>query len=825
MAIWTLLRPERSKTIVMAIKDKKKNPLLVADLILRQTSAGPRPHRFRVTRDKKEEYRPPEELIDLLRLSERIMIASGGYPEKDKQILEMLEGYHLNADNVNICRFCFLKKQFNFITKKAIKYHKEFICEECAGEELLGALRNSQCHFGDEALKRIQELLLHTKDLDRTIGSLNPEEIDSEYTRFDTITSTIDVKKTPIKELPLNKRFKSNLLKRSENLLPVQALSIESGLLKRQNQLVTSATATGKTLIGEIAGIQNILNKKGKMLFLVPLVALANQKFDQFTKRYAGMGIGTSIRVGTSRIMTGKKDPTCRRTDTDIIVATYEGLDYILRSGGADLLGQVGTVVIDEVHMLEDDDRGHRLDGLIGRLRYIASGAQFIYLSATVAKPQELADKLGVSLIEYEHRPVPIERHLIFCPENNKVRLMAKLAREEYNKVSSKDHRGQSIIFTNSRRNCHRISQALPIRAAAYHAGLSSNERKKIERRFEKGELPVVVTTAALAAGVDFPASQVIFESLAMGIEWLTMQEFLQMLGRAGRPDYHDRGVVYLLATPEKQYGGGQNISEEDVALNLLKGQMEHKAISYGEEAQMEEILASAAVTSSKRDLKAIHDKMLADYNFISLLGQLKKKKFIVENRNDIALTKFGKIAAQHFLSVSKAFLILDAVKKERDPLEIITNLNFFDSVYFKYSIQISNALKVNMPSRVFQGAALDIVLEGENISRLDHQIQDQLFNFASDFLTCKCKESPYCGCAEHLFSRKVIKLRTEGMEPVQMVSYLENQYGITAYPGDVLGYLDDAIRDLDAVEMIAKAQSKPRIAKASYKLKRKITG
>ncbi len=825
MVIWTLLRPERSKTIVMAIKDKKKTPLLVADLILRQTSAGPRAHRFRVTRNQKEEYRPPEELIGLLRLSERIMIASGGQPEKDRQITEMLEGFHLKADTVNICRFCFLKKKFNFITKKAIKYHKEFICEECAGEELLRALRNSQCHYGDEALKRIQDLLIHTKDLDRTIGSLNPEEVDSEYTRFDTISSVTSVKKVLIKNLPLNKRLKTNLLKRSETLLPVQALSIESGLLKGQNQLITSVTATGKTLIGEIAGLQNIFNKKGKMLFLVPLVALANQKYDQFTKRYEKMGIRTSIRVGSSRIMTGNKDDICRKTDTDIIVATYEGLDYILRSGGADLLGQVGTVVIDEVHMLEDDDRGHRLDGLIGRLRYVTSGAQFIYLSATVAKPQSLADKLGVTLIEYEHRPVPIERHLIFCPESNKVRLMAKLVREEFSRVSTKKHKGQSIIFTNSRRNCHRISQALPISASAYHAGLSSNERKKIERRFAKGDLPVVVTTAALAAGVDFPASQVIFESLAMGIEWLTMQEFLQMLGRAGRPDYHDRGVVYLLATPEKQYGGDQSISEEDVALKLLKGEMEHKEISYGEEEQMEEILASAAVTSSKRDLKAIHNKMLANYNFTSLLGQLKKKKFIVENRDVISLTKIGKIAARHFLSVSKAFLILDAVKKERDPLEIVTNLNFLDSVYFKYAIQISTALKVNMPSRVFQGSALDIVLEGENISRLDVQIQDQLFNFASDFLTCKCKESPYCGCAEHFFSRKVIKLRTEGMEPAQIVGYLENRYGITAYPGDVLGYLDDALRDLDAVEMIANAQSKHRIAKNAYKLKRKIEG
>ena len=62
-----------------------------------------------------------------------------------------------------------------------------------------------------------------------------------------------------------------------------------------------------------------------------------------------------------------------------------------------------------------------------------------------------------------------------------------------------------------------------------------------------------MVTTAALAAGVDFPASQVVFESLAMGIKWLNVHEFNQMLGRAGRPGYHDLGLVYILAEPGRQ--------------------------------------------------------------------------------------------------------------------------------------------------------------------------------------------------------------------------------------------------------------------------------
>jgi len=825
MTLWTLISAERSKIIVMPIRDKKKNPVFTGELILRATSAGPRPHRFRVFRDKKDEYRPPGELVDLLRLSSRIMIARGGDTRREAEFLELLKGFQLEADQVNVCRFCLINRRFNFVNKTSIKYHSELICEECAKEELARALRNAQRNYGDEAVAHIEHLLLKTRDLDRTIGMLQPQELDPQLTRFDRIEANPSTGSIKIKDLPISNTFKALLLKKSENLLPVQSLSVENGLLKGKNQLVTSVTATGKTLIGELAGIENILHHRGKMLYLVPLVALANQKYDQFTQRYSSIGIKTSIRIGSARIKTSKTASMRRTLDSDIIIGTYEGLDYILRTGNADFLGMIGTVVIDEVHMLEDSERGHRVDGLIGRLKYIAPDAQFIYLSATVAEPGLLAGKLGADLIEYEYRPVPIERHLVFCQEHDKSRLIAKLVRDEYRMVSSKGHRGQTIIFTNSRRNCHRISEGVPMQSAPYHAGLTHLERKKVETRFLKGELPVVVTTAALAAGVDFPASLIIFESLAMGIDWLSMQEFLQMLGRAGRPDYHDRGIVVLLAVPEKKYTSNQTGSEEDVALRLLKGQMVHTDIEYGEDEQMEEILASAAVTSSRKDLATIHRTMLADFAFDGLLARLKKYKFIQQKGGTISLTRFGSIAAGHFLSVSKAFLIRDAVLAGNDPLDIVTNMEFFDAASFKYAPQISVALKVNLPSRVFQGGSIDILFEGENISNLDIKLQDQLFDFAAEFLTCTCKDSPYCGCPERRFSAKIITLRTEGHDPAAIVKRLEDMYGITAYTGDVFGYLDNVVRNLDAVGRIADAYSKKEIAKSARNLRKRVEG
>ncbi|HWR25131.1 MAG TPA: DUF5814 domain-containing protein [Methanosarcina sp.] len=826
MTLWVLGCAEKTKVIVMAIKDRMKQPLYVAELRLKDSYKGSRPHKIRLlTGKKKEEFIPPQQFIEILRSAKRIMLAEGGDSANEATFLEMLKGFQLNADRVKICKHCWINKRFNFINSKSIKFNNELICWECAKEELLRAVRGAGVQYGQKSIDFLEQVLSKTRDLDRTIRMLSPERLDPEFTRYDTIRTKPVESAIKVKDLPLAKKFKDILLQKSETLLPVQALSIESGLLEGKNQFVVSATATGKTLIGEIAGIQNLLGKKGKMLYLVPLVALANQKYDQFKARYSALGLTTSIKIGAILIKTSQRVKMQTSPGADIIVGTYEGIDHMLRSGNADFLGKIGTVVIDEVHTLEDQERGHRLDGLIGRLRYVGPEAQFIYLSATVANPAAYAKKLRAQLVLYEHRPVPIDRHLLFCQENEKAKLISELAKEEYSMLSSKKHRGQTIVFTNSRRNCHKLAGALSIQAAPYHAGLSQYERKKVETAFAKGQLPVVVTTAALAAGVDFPASQVIFESLAMGIDWISVQDFLQMSGRAGRPDYHDRGVVVLLPVPGKSYSGSQSDTEEEVAIKLLEGEMLSVGVEYGEAEQLEEILASIAVTSSVQDLKVIHNLMFGSFDLEKLISRLQNYRFIERKGQKIMLTRFGKIVAAHFLPISKAFLIRDAVLEENDPLKIVTNLEFFDAAYFKYANQIGSSLHVNMPARVFQGAGLDIIFDGESFSQLDAKIRELLLNFASDFLTCTCKASPYCGCAEQKFSEKIIKLRTENLEPVEIVKNLEDRYGISAYQGDVFGYLDNAVRNLDAVELIAKVHSKKGVAEAAKKLKKKVQG
>jgi len=646
--------------------------VLRAKLELKETPAGPRPGRFRVTRGSDDDPRDPDEFVELARRAERIRISEQTTARGRERLVELLAGYQLDdkAKAVRTCRYCANAGRYGPITSEtAVKADRDHVCPDCAVEELEREL----AYRGDltgAAKDRLSELLLEVRDLDRIVDLL-AGELDPDLTKFDEMGATVeDVDPVPVDSLGLHPGVQGLLEDRFDELLPVQSLSVEHGLLDGDDQLVVSATATGKTLVGEMAGLHRALSGKGKLLFLVPLVALANQKHGDFEDEYGHL-VDVTIRVGGGRI---RDSGTRFEPEADVIVGTYEGIDHALRTGRD--LGDVGTVVIDEVHTLQEGERGHRLDGLIARLKDYTEqraerrpdydGAQWIYLSATVGNPGALARALRARLIEFEERPVPIERHVTFADEAEKARIENRLVRREFDSESSKGYRGQTIIFTNSRRRCHEISRKLEYSSAPYHAGLDYRRRKKVEGMFADQELAAVVTTAALAAGVDFPASQVIFDTLAMGIEWLTVQEFHQMLGRAGRPDYHDRGQVYVLVEPDASYHGSMERTEDEVAFQLLKGEMEPVQVPYDEGAAVEETLANVAVGG--RRAKALNERMIGEVPTKYALGKLLEYDFI----DGLEPTDLGWAVTRHFLSPDEAFLMVDGIRKGRDPFDVV---------------------------------------------------------------------------------------------------------------------------------------------------------
>ncbi|SFL27219.1 helicase [Halogranum rubrum] len=648
-------------------------------LELKETNAGPRPGKFRKKDGSSEKPRSPDEFVELARSAERIRISDHTSKPGRAELQEMLDGYQLEALVVRTCRYCAGNGRYSPITEDtAIKADRDYICPDCATRELERELSFKGGLTG-AAQDRLEDLLLDVQDLDR-ITNLLKGDLDPDLTKFDEIGATVDdVDPVRTADLDLHPKLQNQVEGRFETLLPVQSLSVRNGLFDGDDQLVVSATATGKTLVGELAGVDRALKGQGKLLFLVPLVALANQKHEDFKKRYSDLGLNVTIRVGASRI---NDDGNRFDPNADVIVGTYEGIDHALRTGKD--LGDVGTVVIDEVHTLKEDERGHRLDGMISRLKYYCEerakkrdgydGAQYVYLSATVGNPEWLAKRLRATLIEFEERPVPIERHLTFVDGQEKSRIENRLVKREFDRKSSKDFRGQTIIFTNSRRRCHEISRKIEYSSAPYHAGLDYGRRKKVERMFGDQEIAAVVTTAALAAGVDFPASQVVFDSLAMGIEWLSVQEFSQMLGRAGRPDFHDRGIVYMLVEPDCRYHGSMDMTEDEVAIKLLKGEMEDVRTRYTESAAVEETLANITVAGKRA--KRLNDRMLGDIDTQRSVGRLLEWQFI----DGLKPTPLGRVVTRHFLSPKDAFRMLDGIRTGLDPYDIVAEMELAEN-------------------------------------------------------------------------------------------------------------------------------------------------
>ncbi len=826
-----------------------------------------------------EKFYPPQEAIKILK-SQIVFMST-----HDGEMEEYLDSIGVNYRFTTICSHCILEKQITIINSdSSYKFHNQRICKQCGEEAIKRELKLRG--YDKRVFRNFKKILEETGDLETVLDILSPKFDPVKHpdlTLYDRvkIDNSQKIPDIDMRRLKIPKNFREILINEgNKKLLPVQILAIKEGLLKGEDLLVVSATGSGKTLVGEIAGIPQVLNGK-KFIFLTPLVALANQKYRDFKRKYGPLGMKVSIKVGRNRVKAkGELNlPDKSISDSDIIVATYEALDYMIRSGNHNDLKNLGVCLIDEIHMIDDEQRGSRLNGLIKRLKYLCPDTQIIGLSATVKNPDYLADKFNMNLVQYSNRPVPLERHLSFVRNDAQKReIIRRLIIQEHHTKSSKGYKGQTIIFTNSRRKTTQIAKYLTdkgIKAGFYHAGLSYYKKEKIEKDFDEGKLEAVVTTAALSAGVDFPASQVIFETLLMGNKWISPNEFSQMLGRAGRPSYHDRGVVYLLPEIGRRF---DEESEESVALALLESDTEDVNIIYDEDDLKEQILAdiSSKTIKTKNDLKDFYSSADIPTDPVYILKILIEHGFISSENSQLVVSDYGRSVSKSFLSIddaefikkslfntnyfkdssyilnnvettlhpssiyykdivckstnadkeksNKIFKIID--KKELNQLKVKTismDLDLFDSAYLSPVIhnQISNKLKLNISSRLFSESTLDIISSGETISKLDSKYQDALIKLQLDFLRCDCIDKPFCDCLQRGISYLIINERLNGEDPINISKTLFSNYQIHTYPGDIFSWLDNYIKNLDAVKRIAYAFGNKKLqAEAEYLIK-----
>ena len=192
----------------------------------------------------------------------------------------------------------------------------------------------------------------------------------------------------------------SKLEPRIKTLRPAQHKAIDAGIFEDKNLLICTPTASGKTLVAELAIMNAIFHDKGKCVYIVPLRALASEKFEFFRKMH-------EFRTALSSGDIDSDDSYLEKYD--LIITTSEKFDSLIRHN-TPWLSKVKVVIIDEIHLLNDAKRGPTLEVIITILRQLLPKLQLIGLSATIGNPKDLAAWLDATLIMDSWRPVTLHK-------------------------------------------------------------------------------------------------------------------------------------------------------------------------------------------------------------------------------------------------------------------------------------------------------------------------------------------------------------------------------------------------------------------------------
>lgn len=146
------------------------------------------------------------------------------------------------------------------------------------------------------------------------------------------------------------------------------------------------------------------------------------------------------------------------------------------------------------------------------------------------------------------------------------------------------------------------------------------------------------------------------------------------------------------------------------------------------------------------------------------------------------------------------------------------------DKIYIKNHRQLSSQLETNIPKGAFSGATLDVLFQGEGLEKLDEATRERVLDFATDFLDCNCDTNPYCGHPERKFMRYLLELREQGLGPAAIVDVMTDDYMVYAYEGDVLSFLDNSVRTLEAVEELARVEGDSEMTEKTRQKKRALS-
>ena len=372
----------------------------------------------------------------------------------------------------------------------------------------------------------------------------------------------------------------------SESLLPVQAMAVgQYGLFENRNLLIQSPTSSGKTFIGEMAAIQTALRRK-KVIYLVPLKALAEEKYEYFKNRYEDYGLNVIISTRDHREFDGRLE----EGDYSIAVVVYEKLSQLLVRR-PERIAELELVIADELEILSDAERGSGIEILLTRL--IQSECRVIGLSAVIGYAEKLAEWMDARLLRYERRPLELRFGVLhdgvfgyrtyneFTEEQESIGRVGSDEESIWESLSTAVEclveRGEScLVFVKAKHEARYgarhlaesingacdeeslrklkgleatiardlLTETLEQGVGFHSADLTPDERRVVEGGFRNRQFKVLVSTSTLAVGLNMPSCNVFISpdkwcyEKQFGMPWKTpilRSEYENMGGRAGR--------------------------------------------------------------------------------------------------------------------------------------------------------------------------------------------------------------------------------------------------------------------------------------------------
>ena len=514
-------------------------------------------------------------------------------------------------------------------------------------------------------------------------------------------------------------------------LFPPQAEAVKRGLLTRKNMVVAIPTASGKTLIAELAMIRDIL-EGGKCLYTVPLRALASEKFEEF-KKWEKIGVEVGISMGDYE----SKDEWL--ADKDIIVATAEKADSLLRNK-ASWMKKITCLVVDEVQLLDSAKRGAVLEVLIAKMRKICPNLRIVALSATIPNADEIAEWLNAELVKSDWRPIPLYEGVF-----NKGKIEIYDSNGELVEVKSigkgledlvEDcikEGGQVLVFDSTRKNAEntalklssitsryanleklekiakaileendgemskKLAECVRKGCAFHHAGLLNSQRSIIEKAFRQGYLKLISATPTLSAGVNLPARRVIIKSYYRFDGYsrsIKVMEYKQMAGRAGRPGMDEKGEAIVVVKSEAE--------KARVLRNFIFGEVENVRSKLGAENHLRFHSLSLIAEGFANTIKDLEDFFSQTFFFhqneISVAYELERIVLMLDrwgmveyDYDRVVATELGRLVSRLYIDPLTGYVFLDELKmsdelSELEALHLICRTPDMEHIYVRKS-------------------------------------------------------------------------------------------------------------------------------------------